>query len=297
MCWRWRPSRYQAGDARSNMKITWDKRYPDAAVLRREVQSMVAAYVDALFAKIPEAELAGVYFKGSAQKEWSSPLDYVPELSDVDVHVLFADDEAEATYLGTPEQALELGAAAEAGYFAKVPRPTHVPRPQLLVLNSVITEPGFVPTPAEAVTVLQGREYPASTALEPEKIKTLDARRLAGEAEYLARFPMHVIDKPAKYLWEVLRGMVWRVSPTAPRALHLLGVPFGEAWTANRTRVVALLEGVGESHFAARYSQFYLSGWDYFLSGYGDHDAGRQTLLAGIGVLRRGAEIGNAWEP
>ncbi len=279
------------------MTISWDKRYPDAAVLRREVEYMVEAYVAALFQKIPQSEVAGVYFKGSAQKEWDSPLDYVPELSDVDVHVLFEGDEAEARYLGSAEQALELGAAAEAAYFAKVPRPVHVPRPQLLVLNSVISEPDFVQTPAEAITVLHGRDYPEGAPLEPEKVKTLDAKRLAGEAEYLSRFPMHAVDKPAKYLWEALRGMVWRVSPTAPRALHLLGVPFAEAWTANRTRVVALLENLAEGDLASRYSKFYLSGWDFFLSGYGDHDAGRRALLAGVDVLRRGVEVGNSWEP
>lgn len=279
------------------MNITWDERYPDPAVLRREVECMVASYVDALVGKIPEAEVAGVYFKGSAQKEWTSPLDYVPELSDVDVHVLFDDDEGAAKYLGTPEQALELQAAAEAAYFAKVPRPLHVPRPQLLILNSVINEPDFVQTPAEAITVLHGRDYPEGAPLEADRVRALDAKRLSGQAEYLTRFPMHAVDKPAKYLREALRGIVWRISPTGPRVLHLLGVPFAEVWTANRTRVVALLEDLGESEFADRYTQFYLSGWEYFLSGYGDHDVGRRALLAGIDVIRSGIEIADSWNP
>jgi len=279
------------------MDTSWDERYPDPAALRREVECMVTSYVDALFGKIPEAEVAGIYFKGSAQKEWDSPLDYVPELSDVDVHLLFDEDEAEAKYLGTPEQALELQAAAEAAYFAGVPDPVHVPRPQLLILNSVISETDFIQTPAEAITVLYGRDYPEGAPLEADKVRALDAKRLSGQAEYIKRFPMHAVDKPATYLREALRGIVWRVSPTAPRALYLLGVPFADAWTANRTGVVALLEDLGERGFAARYSQFYLSGWDYFLSGYGDHDAGRRALLAGIDVLRRGVEIGNSWKP
>lgn len=256
---------------------------------------MVASYVDALLRKVPESELAGMYFKGSAQKEWDSPLDYVPELSDVDVHVLFAADEGAAKYLGSPEQALELQAAAEAAYFAKVPRPLHVPRPQLLVLNSFLNDADFGQTPAEAITVLHGRDYPEGALLEADRVRALDAKRLAGEAEYITRFPMHAVDKPAKYLREALRGMVWRISPTGPRVLHLLGAQFAEVWTANRTKVVALLEDLGEREFADRYTRFYLSGWDYFLSAYGDHDAGRRALLAGIDVLRRGVEIGNSW--
>jgi hypothetical protein len=272
----------------------WTDDFP-AAALRREVECMVAAYVAALQAAIPAEEIAGIYFKGSAQKRWDSPLDYVPELSDVDVHLLFDDDEAEAKYLRAPEQALELQAAAEAAYFEKVPEPLHVPRPQLLVLNSVINEPDFIQTPAEAITVLHGGDYPAGAPPVPEKVKALDAKRLSGEAEYLARFPRHAIDKPATYLRVALRGMVWRVSPSGPRVLYVLGVPFAEAWTANRTRLVALLEDLGERDFADRYARFYLSGWDYFLSAYGDHDAGRRALLAGIDVLRRGVEIGKSW--
>ncbi len=38
----------------------WSTRYPDAAALRREVECMVAAYVDALLRKVPESELAGM---------------------------------------------------------------------------------------------------------------------------------------------------------------------------------------------------------------------------------------------
>jgi hypothetical protein len=277
------------------MNITWDKRYPDAAALRREVECMVGAYVDELLRKIPESELAGMYFKGSAQKEWTSPLDYVPELSDVDVHVLFGDDEGAVKYLGSPEQALELQAAVEAAYLAEVPRPLHVPRPQLLVLNSLLNDADFVQTPAEAITVLRGRHYPEGAPLEADRVRALDAKRLSGQAEYITRFPMHAVDKPAKYLREALRGIVWRVSPTGPRALHLLGASFAEVWTANRTRVVALLEELDEREFADRYTQFYLSGWDYFLSGCGDHDAGRRALLAGIDVIRRGIEIADSW--
>ena len=279
------------------MTTPWDKRYPDATALRREVDCMVAAYVGALRGSVPEAEVAGIYFKGSAQKAWDSPLDYVPELSDVDLHVLFEDDGGADKYLGTPEQALELGAAAEAAYFAAVPEPVHVPRPQLIVLNrrtrhriSCRRRPG-------GDNGVHGREYAAGAPLELAKIKALDARRLAGEAAYIASFPTHASTSRRRTFGMRCAGWCGGSRRPAPRALHLLGVPFADAWTANRTRAVALLEDLGEREFAARYSQFYLSGWDYFLSGYRDYDAARRALLAGIDVLRRGVEMGNSWEP
>ena len=54
---------------------------------------MVASIVEALLRQIPSSEVAGIYFKGSAQKRWDSPVDYVPEVSDVDIHVLLRDDD------------------------------------------------------------------------------------------------------------------------------------------------------------------------------------------------------------
>src|SRR5699024_3931053 len=69
----------------------WSDRYTDPAAIRREADAMSSAYVTAMREAIPDDQIEGIYLKGSATKPWESPLDYVPELSDVDIHLLLRD--------------------------------------------------------------------------------------------------------------------------------------------------------------------------------------------------------------
>ena len=66
---------------------------------------MAKCFRDELLHLIPEGEIRAIYLKGSAVKAWESPLDYVPEISDVDMHVWFRDDPSWSRYLGTVSQA------------------------------------------------------------------------------------------------------------------------------------------------------------------------------------------------
>ena len=133
--------------------------------------------------------------------------------------------------------------------------------------------------------------------LDPAVTRELSRRQLAEPTQYLDELGMQVIDKPGKYISVSLRTMSWRVSPTAPRALEVLGLPFETAWSSNRTALVRHLEAAGEQQLAGDYVTFYLRAWDYFLSGNQDEQAGSDALLAGARVLARGIEIGRAGEP
>ena len=70
----------------------WDKTYPSKAQLRLETAAMRQSILQTLLEFVKADNLEGVYAKGSSLKPWDSPLDYVPELSDVDVQVLLKDD-------------------------------------------------------------------------------------------------------------------------------------------------------------------------------------------------------------
>ena len=98
---------------------------------------MVEAFTEVLLEEVPRSEIEGIYCKGSVLKDWDSPLDYVPELSDVDIHLLLCDDGAEERYLGSVEQALRIQSRVEERYFSRAPQRLHVPRTQLLI------EPAF----------------------------------------------------------------------------------------------------------------------------------------------------------
>lgn len=47
---------------------------------------MVTALADALVDRFGD-RISHIWVKGSAQKRWDGPVDYVPELSDVDIHL------------------------------------------------------------------------------------------------------------------------------------------------------------------------------------------------------------------
>jgi hypothetical protein len=142
------------------MTLKWTGRYPAPEVLRREVAAMAAAAMEALLAQAPAEEIAGIYLKGSGQKPWLSPVDYVPELSDVDVHVLFREAACIESRLGSVEAALAVQAQMEDAYRARVPDPIHMPRPQLVILNHLLADPDYSPSPAETVVTLYGDSYP-----------------------------------------------------------------------------------------------------------------------------------------
>ena len=277
------------------MNLEWSARYPPQGRLRDEVRYMTESFVEVLLDEMPPSEIRGIYFKGSAQKQWESLLDYVPEVSDVDIHIHFSEDSAVQKYLGTTAKAMRIQERVEKTYFSKVKMPLHTPRPQLVVLNDLLRQPDYIPTPGSATAVLHGEDYPRGDYGDADRIRRVDCTRLTEDGAYLARFPFHLVDRPGRYLWESVRTFVWRVSPVGPRVLHILGVETEDAWSLNRTRVISRLEELGQHRLAEDYAGFYLAAWEYFLSGYSDTDAGRLSVGCGVEALTRAVEVAEGW--
>src|SRR5947209_15561632 len=197
----------------------WDRRYPDESSLRREIAAVTEAFLEALFGSFPRRTIAGVYAKGSARKPWDSPLDYVPELSDVDFHVLFADDRPDAKHFPSIESALAMQRVLDEGYTRRIPLPIHVPRVQLIVANDLHRMPDFIHSVPHTVEVLFGRPYPAPE-LDPEKSLSAGRHNLRSHESYLQELPGHVADKTGRHLWELLRWMNWRIGAAGPPMLE-----------------------------------------------------------------------------
>ena len=236
------------------MNPTWPDNYPDKIALKREARTMAEVFAEALLAHVPPDQVAGIYWKGSAQKEWTSPVDYVPELSDVDIHVLFVDEAVEERYLGAAEQGLKVQEEVERRYAAKIPKPLHLPRPQLIVLNRMLKDPDYVGPASGTVTTLFGREMEHGGVGEPARVHDIARRQLLELAEAIRAFPMQAVDKPGKFLWQMLRQIVWRVSPAVPKVLVLDGVDPDEAWGLNRTGAILRLGSAGRKELADRKS-------------------------------------------
>ena len=274
----------------------WGSRYPDRDRLRAEALCLAECFRDRLLELIPKAEIRGMYLKGSAIKPWDSPIDYVPEISDVDIHVLFRDDAAWTEHLGSVPKALDVQKGVEALYFARIIRPLHQPRPQLIVMNKLMVElEHFVHSPRSTVRVLYGEDYPEADYSDAEAIKRYDAEGLVEQGMWAEGLPLSIVDKPGRYLREALRYLSFRVSPVCPRVLHISGVDTETAWSLNRTNGTKVLKARGFAGLAQNYTVYYLSAWDYFLSDYSDTEAGRSAIVAASRVLAYSAELGRQW--
>lgn len=274
----------------------WDARYPNRDQLRAEVRCLAACVRDQLLARIPEGEIRGVYLKGSSVKVWESPLDYVPEISDVDIHVWFRDDDAWRPHLDTVPQALAIQAGIEACFKERIARPIHHPRLQLLVLNEVVAKlEGFVHSPRSTVTVLHGEAYPEADYSDPAAIRRFDAADLVERAGWVERVPLHVVDRFGVHAFEAVRQLAWRVAPVGPLVLHLSGLDTERVWSLNRTRATMALRDLGLGSLADAYRDFYLAAWDYFLSRFADTNACRAAILAASRLLTESGELGRRW--
>ena len=122
---------------------------------------MSDAIVETLLDNIPSDEIRAIYLKGSAKKRWDTPIDYVPEASDLDVHVWFHDDELESSLFTDLDQAFKVQRDIGVRFRRKCPQPIHTPRPQIMILNTLLRRPGYMHSPPDSARVLFGEEYPA----------------------------------------------------------------------------------------------------------------------------------------
>lgn len=234
----------------------------------------------------------GLWWKGSAAKPWDSAIDYVPELSDVDIH--YRADDVTAALLSDLDSTLAIHADIERRFEASFPAPLHIPRAQFVPTAAMDAVPGYVPSPASTVRTLRGPAWVGPVAVDEAAVRRDEAAALvrAADPRVLNQAVVDLVERPGHHLYAGLRSLGWRVSPVGPRVLSALGVDFESAWSANRTAVVALLAELGQGELAGELVGYYEAAWDAFLSGWRDGDAGRAAFGAAVRALRLGASIG-----
>ena len=272
----------------------WNDGYPDPKRLRHEVSHMADAIVETLLDNIPSDEIRAIYLKGSAKKRWDTPIDYVPEASDLDIHVWFHDDEWEQTLFSDLDQAFKVQRDIGSGYRRKCPQPIHTPRPQIMIMNTLLRRPGYMHSPPDSARVLFGEDYPVADYSTADEIERYKCHDMLAFADILDRYPYRVFDRPDKYLVELLRDLSYRVSPIGPIILQLAGINPMTAWSMNRTQVTRALEDIGEGDLAASYVGYFLARWRWFLSASDDLDAVRDTVRSALAVLDRAKSVANA---
>lgn len=242
---------------------------------------MADAYVEALREAVPGEHLSAIYAKGSAYKPWDSVIDYVPVVSDVDLHVRFAEDADAERHVGGLRAARALARRALEHYQTRFPDASHVPRPQLTVLNEIERQPGYLPSPEGQLHTLHGSPAEGASREAYASAGTTDAERLAADARFVREeLPGKLIDRPGMHAWRDVRMLAWRVGPSGPRVLTQRGMHPHDAWCLNRTAVVRALEARGAAELAEAYAAYYLACWDGYRAGFGDAASAERALDA-----------------
>jgi hypothetical protein len=248
---------------------------------RRDVDAAVEVWRQLIQERLSD-RIDYAILKGSGIKEWESPVDYVPMISDIDIHL----GKKESMSL-LPETrggflySLETTRLYEERFKETRPDHLHIPRPQVVVMEE--SRGDWLPERPEEVKLLFG-EVPLKPEEPVEHLRARDLDELAGLGPLLARLPVQVIDRIDLEYYRVLRMLCYVVSPTPVRVLSQYTKP-KHVWTLNRTKVLRLLERNGFQSIAEPYREYYLTGWKAFTEGFRDNETMRQLITHAYDVL------------
>ncbi|MBU7004103.1 MAG: hypothetical protein HXS50_00955, partial [Theionarchaea archaeon] len=144
------------------------------------------------------------YVKGSTVKRWDTFMDYVPLVSDVDIHVKVANEDDFFPSEGSFEWAMELSSSYEERFKIANPSHLHIPRAQIVILNEIQKWEDYVPSaPGEVRTIFgePDEERPQS----PDEIRHIDLKRLREDGEVIENLHKSVLDRTGLDFWVTIR--------------------------------------------------------------------------------------------
>lgn len=225
------------------------------------------------------------YAKGSTAKRWDTFMDYVPLVSDVDIHVKVSNDDDFFPVEGSFDWAMELSSSYEERFRAVNPSYLHIPRTQIMILNEIQKWEDYVPSaPGEAQTIFgePAEEHPPS----PDKIRQIDLKRLREDGDTIEQLHKSVLDRTGLDLWVTIRQHLnYRVSPSPYRVLSQLSSNPLEIWMLNRTKIHSELKKRGYEELGNIYRSYYRTGWELFDSGMTSYAALRKMVSLGYHVV------------
>jgi len=232
------------------------------------------------------SRLEYAYAKGSALKDWDSPVDYVPVISDVDIHIMLTD--SNPLFPNTSQgfaSSIEVSRIFEERFMEMKSEFLHIPRSQVVHINPILDDPSFILPQVSDVHVMVGTPTDSRVPAD-EEVRTNDYNELLELSNYLSDLPRQAFDRVGLDFWALLRRMCWRVSPTPVRLLTQdLPHPL-EVWKWNRTRVLKELRDREFVFIADSYRKYYETGWNLFLSGFAGFVEIRETVVHGYAVLQ-----------
>lgn len=257
---------------------------PDWSDLQKRAKSDVDVALNAwveVLSKELGSRIKYAYSKGSALKKWESPIDYVPTLSDIDIHIMLDDDDL--LFSGTSEsfdEAMHISKRYEEVFIRLQPEHLHIPRSQLMIINRLTADVNYVPPRMQDIHLLMG-EIPKPEFPTDDEIRKIDKQNLMDYDKFIETLPRRIFDRTGLDYWTIVREMTWRVSPCPIRLLtQLIDNPL-DIWSWNRTTITNELRSHGYNDISNHYRDFYVSGWNLFLSTFASSEDYRNCITGG----------------
>ena len=248
---------------------------------RKDVDTAIKVWKNIINNRLSDI-IAYSYVKGSAIKKWDSAIDYVPIISDIDIHIgtiknqpLFPKNHEGFQY------SLKTTELYEKHFQELRPDSLHIPRLQIVLINE--QQHFMLPEKTDHIKLLSG-EIPFREEESENECRKRDLESLKEIGVLLDKLPVRVFDRIGLEYYRVLRELCWVVSPSPVRVLS----QFSESkmvWSLNRTKVVHCLHDHDLADLADIYRSYYQKGWEAFQSGFRDNKIMRELLSDAYEVL------------
>ncbi len=251
---------------------------------KEDVKGCLDIWTELLVEKF-QGEIEYMYAKGSATKPWETFIDYVPILSDVDIHIKLKENVEFLSDESSIYSAVQLPEIYENQFTDNFPSHLHIPRVQIVNISHLLESEDFVLPREQDVTPLFG--IPSfKRHHSTESIRKIDLQGLNELQEFLSTFPPSMLDKTGLELWTMIRRLNWRISPAPVRLLSQLYEDPLLVWGLNRTQIVEELNKRKFDKIAEKYIKFYTIGWIAFEEGFLKPKTLRKLILTGFKVLQ-----------
>lgn len=259
--------------------------------LREDVTIALDIWKDLLL-EFFQDDIEYIYAKGSSTKPWESKIDYVPQISDVDIHVKLFNTNSNSLLHPSLEISLSLITEYQKRFLLHNKSLNriyiHLPRVQLVILNKITADLiNFTYPRTQDVKILYGNPiFPQE--VEYDLVRNRDRQELLKLQDTLRIIPEALRDRSDKYeLYIVLRRMNFLVSPTPVRLLTQLLVddnPY-DIWIWNRTTITGKLKELNFHSIANNYEQYYLLGKELFNEDFNNTEKFLSLISTGLKVL------------
>ncbi|MCY3414661.1 MAG: hypothetical protein INQ03_23630 [Candidatus Heimdallarchaeota archaeon] len=227
-----------------------------------------------------------MYIKGSAIKPFESYLDYVPVVSDLDIHVAIGSEYLFDQGLDGIQHSLNFTRQYDNLFKDQRSDFLHIPRSQVIFIDQLERKIDVIPPDYTKVQFLIGSiDDVKPYNLDIEFIKQVDRKRLKEDFDSIQNIAYSIFDRIDMDFWQLLRRLQWKVSPNPIRLLSQEIENSLPLWELNRTSIVKLLKEYDFTSVAQHMEQYYLNAWLLFQDGFNSNELYRKAIFHAIAVI------------